>query len=215
MLKGGTALMLYYNLDRFSEDIDFDTSVDKDINITSDLNIVGHLNIVKDTETTKRYKINLHPDSSNNALFLKIEISRRNKNISRDDLEIKDGIKVYKVEKIIDQKLEALKNRTTSRDLYDVIFLAKNYFDSFNENNKIYLKSLYDNLDTTFNMFYQSFAEDGILKNKFVSVLSDMEYLYNTHFTKLNKEKIDDFLNKQEDVFKKDSNAGQNKGLKR
>jgi len=24
VLKGGTALMLYYNLDRFSEDIDFD-----------------------------------------------------------------------------------------------------------------------------------------------------------------------------------------------
>jgi len=165
--------------------------------------------MVKDTETTKRYKINLHPDSSNNTLFLKIEISRRNKNISRDDLEIKDGIKVYKVEKIIDQKLEALKNRTTSRDLYDVIFLAKNYFDSFNENNKIYLKSLYDNLDVTFNMFYQSFAEDGILKNKFVSVLSDLEYLYNVHFTKLNKEKIDDFLNKQEDVFTKDSNARQ------
>ena len=67
ILKGGTALFLYYGLDRFAEDIDLDSK-------TNNLNVLRNLkkivqeenwkiNIKKDTETTFRIMIDYNDEN--------------------------------------------------------------------------------------------------------------------------------------------------------
>jgi predicted nucleotidyltransferase component of viral defense system len=62
ILKGGTALMFGYGLDRFSEDLDFDST--KRINMESRIkNILPHnfknviIEVTKLTETVQRYRV--------------------------------------------------------------------------------------------------------------------------------------------------------------
>lgn len=78
VLKGGTALLMCYNLDRFSEDIDLD-STNKNIkkyidNFCKKNNF--QYNIAKDT--VKRFKIHYGDDNR----FLKIEVSYRRKELN-------------------------------------------------------------------------------------------------------------------------------------
>lgn len=82
-LKGGTALMLGYGLDRFSEDIDLDVTTARKgrgtINLTSTLkNLDPNLNInfvkiKKDSDTVTRYTLKY-----DETKYLRIEISYRN-----------------------------------------------------------------------------------------------------------------------------------------
>lgn len=99
VLKGGTALLLCYGLDRFSEDLDFDAPkrfnisnrVEKVLSrMASDFNI----KTVKDTETVHRLKIHYRNDSI--ARLLKIETSFRQPPNKHDIVEI-DGIKTYRI----------------------------------------------------------------------------------------------------------------------
>ena len=64
VLKGGTALLLCYGLDRFSEDLDFDARRKSETSVLSDKikDIVGEntvclIKTAKDTPTTTRYKL--------------------------------------------------------------------------------------------------------------------------------------------------------------
>ncbi len=76
VFKGCTALLLCYELDRFSEDIDLD--LEKSFNLETAIKdasrkigiVIDSINIPKDTETTKRYKIHYNGD-----IYLKIETS--------------------------------------------------------------------------------------------------------------------------------------------
>ena len=64
VLKGGTALLMCYNLHRFSEDIDFN-STNKNIDkyIAGFCNMYGYSYVMsKDTSTTKRFKIHYNND---------------------------------------------------------------------------------------------------------------------------------------------------------
>lgn len=62
-LKGGTALLLCYGLDRFSEDIDLNSEIT--FNLENVIKIasqkvkieISEIKILKDTNTTKRYKV--------------------------------------------------------------------------------------------------------------------------------------------------------------
>lgn len=61
ILKGGTALLLYYGLDRFSEDIDLDSRT-RNMDITKSLNNLikkegWNYHIKKNTDTTFRVMI--------------------------------------------------------------------------------------------------------------------------------------------------------------
>lgn len=128
ILKGGTALLTCYNLDRFSEDIDLDSNnINKIKKIVDTYCTKKHYNYrsAKDTDTTKRFFIHygniIHP--------LKIEVSFRSLILNSDCLKI-NGIQVYSINKLMNLKLNAYNTRDTIRDLYDITFIAKNYWHS-------------------------------------------------------------------------------------
>jgi predicted nucleotidyltransferase component of viral defense system len=109
VLKGGTALLLCYGLDRFSEDLDFDAL--KPFNILPRVervlsrNVHSYLvKIVKDTSTVQRLKT--HYKGVSSERLLKIETSFRAKPTELDICMV-DGIKTYKIEKLIEQKVNA------------------------------------------------------------------------------------------------------------
>lgn len=128
VLKGGSALLTCYNLDRFSEDIDLDSNNKNKIKKFVDTYCSKNkyiYRIAKDTDTTKRFFIHygnvMHP--------LKIEMSFRSIILNSDCTKIND-IKVYSINKLMNLKLNAYNTRDTIRDLYDITFIAKHYWDS-------------------------------------------------------------------------------------
>lgn len=134
VLKGGTSLLLTHNLDRFSEDMDFDlppgTASDFRKHIMKAAETIGiavdGINIKKDTETTKRYMVHYTSAFSEKDYPLKIECSMRNE-IEKADVENINGIKVYSVPRLAELKAEAFVNRDKARDTYDIAFLTENY----------------------------------------------------------------------------------------
>lgn len=133
ILKGGTALMMCYGLDRFSEDIDLD-STNKEIEsivkgFCSNNNFTYR--VAKDTETVKRYMIHY-----NDTHPLKIEISYRKKNIDKSDITNINNISVYDINTMCMLKANAYNGRDKIRDLYDLSFICNNYWDILNESAK-------------------------------------------------------------------------------
>lgn len=125
VLKWWTSLLLCYGLDRFSEDLDLDGW--KKLNIANRLKSVFNravlkyeIRVAKDTDTTQRF--NVYYETALSKGKLKIEISYRD-GFAGNDTVIINGIKTYRINKLIDQKISALTNRTTARDLYDVALL--------------------------------------------------------------------------------------------
>jgi predicted nucleotidyltransferase component of viral defense system len=165
VLKGGTALLLCYGLDRFSEDLDFDAL--KPFNILPRVervlsrNVHSYLvKIVKDTSTVQRLKT--HYKGVSSERLLKIETSFRAKPTELDICMV-DGIKTYKIEKLIEQKVNALANRTAARDLYDVAFLMRQYWLKFSKEAKQQLSEVVKDIDGLEQRFQDAFVEDEIL----------------------------------------------------
>lgn len=163
-LKGGTALLLCYDLDRFSEDLDLDGR--KKVNIQSKLKSVLNrttlkyeIRIPKDTETVQR--LNVYYETLKSKGKLKIETSYRDGFSDKDTVEI-NGIKTYKISKLIEQKISALKNRTTARDLYDVNFLISKYAEHFSSEIKNILLEVAGNITTLESRFRIVFENDDI-----------------------------------------------------
>lgn len=138
ILKEGTALLLCYGLDRFSEDIYLDGlrgSCEKYIILFCELNNFSY-RVAKDTATTKRYMLNYGNDSKP----LKIEISYRRKikitkfktNENDDSICIINNIKVYSIDTLCNLKLTAYAGRDKIRDLYDLSFIIINCSDNLN-----------------------------------------------------------------------------------
>ncbi|MGX2949200.1 nucleotidyl transferase AbiEii/AbiGii toxin family protein [Frederiksenia canicola] len=134
-MKGGTALYLGYGLNRFSEDLDFDS--DKKLNLISKIKsaaphgiIIDEINVKKDTDTVSRYMVNYHIRDTGHKDSLKIEISYRNPP-PEEQVSVRNGIRVASIERITDNKLHAAfdgdNTRTKGRDLFDLHFIAKNY----------------------------------------------------------------------------------------
>ncbi len=129
VLKGGTSLMMCYNLDRFSEDIDLDgkrnnKSIEKIVDEFCRKNNYSY-NVNKDTDTVKRFMI--HYSESNKPL--KVEISFRQKNIRSDNLTNINNIEVYNINSLCRMKASAYQSRDKIRDLYDVCFICNNYWN--------------------------------------------------------------------------------------
>ena len=131
VLKGGTALMMCYNLTRFSEDIDLN-GYSRDIeNIVSTFCIQNRITytVKKDTDTVKKYMINYGGTKA-----VKVEVSYRLKSI---DVEAEtcriNGILVYNIQNILMMKLQAYMGRDKIRDLYDVVFIGLNYWELLNQ----------------------------------------------------------------------------------
>jgi len=128
VLKGGTALMMCYGLDRFSEDIDLDMlSSDKTVmqNILQKYcSKTGYtFRTAKQTNTTERYI--LHYDATQT---LKIEVSHR-KVARKKNIKQINGIQVYDIDTLCILKKGAYDNRMRIRDLYDLVFICNNYWD--------------------------------------------------------------------------------------
>lgn len=128
--KGGTALMLFYDLPRFSVDIDFNLlDVSKSNLVYEKLRkIVLNYGRIKD-EAKKHFGLILVLDYGEKERNLKIEISNRQ---SGDRYEIKDflGIKmkVMNQSDMFAHKLCAVldRNMLTNRDLFDCWFFMQN-----------------------------------------------------------------------------------------
>lgn len=138
VLKGGTALSLYYGLNRYSEDIDLDAKSSnmhvakllkanknfKDYNIT----------IKKDTDTVFRAMLDYGEQSHLGNYPLKIEVSNRNKTFLQQGILTYTnigGVNVYNISELIDMKIAAFNGRDKIRDLYDLNFLLNKYFEHF------------------------------------------------------------------------------------
>jgi len=173
VLKGGTALLLCYGLNRFSEDLDFDSPRKFHISgrierILSQKSTSHELKIVKDTETVQRIKSHYHGVSGDR--LLKIETSFRSQP-DESQVTVIDGIRTYKIASLIEQKTDALTHRTAARDLFDMVFLAKNYLSDFSQNVKTRLAVLVQDIDALEQRFEDAFEEDEILSNKDLSAL--------------------------------------------
>ena len=134
VLKGGTALMVCYSLSRFSEDIDLDAvNRSKDVlpiikQFCADNNL--YCRVAKDTNTVKRCIVHYSvPDGSEHYdATLKIEVSYRG---ADSRITCVSDMTVYTIECLFKLKMNALLGRDALRDIFDVLFIYKNYAASF------------------------------------------------------------------------------------
>lgn len=134
ILKGGTSLMMCYNLDRFSENIELDAQRGNE-NIGSIIDDFCKRNnylydVKKDTDTVKKFMIYY---TGQYSMPLKVEISYRRKNIDKDEITNKNGIAVYTINNLFYMKSSAYQIKGEIRDLYDICFLCNNYWESLSE----------------------------------------------------------------------------------
>lgn len=130
--KGGTAALLFYNLDRFSVDLDFDLldETKEDYIFERITKIAENYGRLKDTykKHFNLFWLISYEDKSHN---IKIEVNRRQFG-SRYELKTYLGIsmQVMVKEDMFAHKLMAMYERIhkTSRDIYDVYFFLKNRF---------------------------------------------------------------------------------------
>lgn len=140
ILKGGTALSLYYGLDRYSEDLDFD-SISNNMNFINRLKThkdfrKWNINIKKDTDTTFRAMIDYGANSTLGAYPLKIEVSNRNRILLQQKALTYDkinNVSVYTISELIKMKAIAFSGRDKIRDFYDLGYLLKKFPSKFNK----------------------------------------------------------------------------------
>jgi len=141
--KGGTSAYFFYNLPRFSTDLDFDllSSKEEDKKIVYDkiLEIIKKYGRIKDSYIKKYtiFALLLYDEKDFN---IKIEINTRKlvENI-KEKYEIKKylgiSMMVAKKEYLFAGKISALtmRNKTAMRDIYDLNYFTKNNWDIDNE----------------------------------------------------------------------------------
>lgn len=127
VLKGGTALMMCYGLDRFSEDIDLNCKKQDIREIVRRFCDSHHFEykVAKDTATVKRCFI----DYGNPNHKLKVEVSYRKNTLADQSVRKIKGIVVYDINQMAMLKCNAYLGRDRIRDLYDLCFIFKNYED--------------------------------------------------------------------------------------
>jgi len=165
VLKGGTALLLAYGLDRFSDDLDFDAP--HKINLENrigrialkGITITG-IDVLKDTDTTTRYRVNYHSAYGKNSL--KVEVSYRTPANEEDVVRI-DGMRVASIEKIVEQKLDAAENRTSIRDIYDLAFIVRSHSDNISPKHIDRLQRLSTDPDTLSSRYRQAYMDDNVI----------------------------------------------------
>lgn len=127
VLKGGTALMLCYGLNRFSEDLDFDARHLGASTIRLAQRFATTFGyecaVKKDTATVQRVTVHyggLKP--------LKIETSSRTKAIRPENITVVNEITVYTLAALATMKINAYQSRDRIRDLFDVTFIIRHYW---------------------------------------------------------------------------------------
>jgi len=195
VLKGGTALLLAYNLDRFSEDLDFD--------VTKDLQ--GHVNVeaicklalrnlgkqgvkvsmtsfkeLKKTDTTHRSRALFEVSPDMPPIPLKIEVSSRAIPPAEDIREV-NGIKVYAVHEIARQKLRAATEdetrpyRTAARDLHDLAFIADQWGSELPDNVLRELEAFFSSPENLMERYVDAYSGDALLQGRLFDDLGTIE----------------------------------------
>jgi predicted nucleotidyltransferase component of viral defense system len=171
VLKGGAALILTRQLDRYSSDLDFDAALK--LNLTGrieralksiDRIALRSIKLVKDTDTVQRYKIHYADRNTDQDTLLKVETSLRESPPS-EAVEIVSGIRTYRVEYLFDQKLSAAQNRTEARDLYDLAFLVEQFGSQLQDHQIEAMKHFVADPDQLFDQYKLVFKTDEALSN--------------------------------------------------
>ena len=172
VLKGGTALLLAYGLDRHSTDLDFDSAKAirlehrlTQVPLPANVKILG-VDCLKDTQTTLRYRLNYQTEYGIERL--KIETSLRTQ---PEESEVINGIRVYGLSTLLEQKLSAIEHRTTARDLYDIHFLVHKHPEAISDASGEKLQAVFRNMDDLEKRFAPAFREDTILAQADLSML--------------------------------------------
>jgi predicted nucleotidyltransferase component of viral defense system len=138
--KGGTAAYLFYELDRFSVDLDFDLlDESKETYVFEQVEkIVKKYGVIKEAQV-KRFNLLFllaYDKKEKNDQNVKIEINRRNFG-SKYDVRAFNGVSMIVMNKpdMFAHKLVAMHERLgqTNRDIFDVWFFAKSNWDINNE----------------------------------------------------------------------------------
>lgn len=178
VLKGGTALLFGYRLDRFSEDLDFDS--DRKLNLESKIKRcvpfgikLDGIDTLKDTGALTRYRVRYH--SEHGPRSLKLEISYRTPPASSDIRNIM-GCRVSSLQRIIDQKLKASFDgedpRSKVRDLYDLCFVARRWPAIFTDQLSSRLSLFAKNPEALVQRYQADYNEDDLIPD-----LADLEEL--------------------------------------
>ncbi|MBS4012781.1 MAG: nucleotidyl transferase AbiEii/AbiGii toxin family protein [Bacteroidetes bacterium] len=127
--KGGTAQMLFYNLPRFSVDLDFNLldKTESDVVFKKVRNILSAYGKIKD-EAQKHYGLLLVLNYGVDNRNLKLEISNREYNDRYQNLNyLGIMMKVMHAEDMFAHKLCALTDRKSiaSRDVFDIYYFLK------------------------------------------------------------------------------------------
>lgn len=133
--KGGTLLYLFYNLDRFSTDLDFDL-LDKEADWQKVLQDISTICMkywkIKDVYD-KQNTLFLLIDYESNQMNIKIEINKKNSKYDKYSFKTILGYQSLCMDPdcLFANKLVALtnRNRIVSRDLYDIHFFLRNWFE--------------------------------------------------------------------------------------
>jgi predicted nucleotidyltransferase component of viral defense system len=130
--KGGTAAFLFYGLDRFSVDLDFDLldETKEDYIFGRLTEIVKKYGALKESHK-KRFSLFLLVSYEDKAHNIKVEVNRRQFD-SRYEMKTYLGVSMLVMvpEDMFAHKLMAMSERIgkTNRDIYDVWFFLKNRF---------------------------------------------------------------------------------------
>ena len=125
VLKGGTALMECYGLERFSEDIDLDSRNNSTIfDIVEKFTVEKKYNfrVAKKTSTVSRFMLHYGGYNELGDKPLKIEISHRCERNPENVTKI-NGILVYDINEIASMKAFAYGTRDKLRDLFDLTYI--------------------------------------------------------------------------------------------
>lgn len=200
ILKGGTGLLLGYGLNRFSEDLDFDSA--KKFNLESKLKNIKlsnykilDINHKKDNSTTSdKYFIvyEYNKDNDNLTENLKIDISYR---AIYNDIKynIINGIKIQDLKSIFTTKIgigldgeNVNKIRYKFRDLFDINFIVNNYPNIITNDNLIRIYNCINNPEKIISDFNLDFKKDKhfniyptLLEDTCLELCYAVENLYN------------------------------------
>ena len=146
VFKGGTALLKFYQLDRFSEDLDFTKNGDIDLEkllgkIERDLeNFGAEVQEKKVEESERSFKARLgikgplYSGERRSLSFIRMEINKKS-NVEKIDTQRYTSrfqditafeLPVLTQEELLAEKIRAIRTREKPRDLYDIYHLIQN-----------------------------------------------------------------------------------------
>jgi predicted nucleotidyltransferase component of viral defense system len=138
VLKGGTSLLFGYGLNRYSTDLDFNTSrktnhIDKIIEILRKKKI--HYNAMHDRREGSRIITDILFKTGQRKDKLKIDIDYSGKYMdSAQNIVNNNGIFMFNIKTLCYMKYEAFLDRKKARDIFDIGYLIQHSPKSFDEN---------------------------------------------------------------------------------